>query len=83
MDRADEITSANRNRINIIKEIFGKGGGISSYSSTALSLCSLIERLELSAEDIRGQSYKQFMLVNYDSRVVVTSKLLIFTTLDS
>ena len=30
-----------------------------------------------------GQSYKQFTLVNYDSRVVVTSKLLIFTTLDS
>ena len=30
-----------------------------------------------------GQSYKQFTLVNYDSRVVVTSKLLIFTTLES
>ena len=30
-----------------------------------------------------GQSYKQFMLINYDSRVIVTSKLLIFTTLDS
>ena len=29
-----------------------------------------------------GESYKQFTLVNYDSRVVVTSKLLIFTTLD-
>ena len=30
-----------------------------------------------------GQSYKQFTLVNYDSRVIVTSKLLIFTTLES
>ena len=33
--------------------------------------------------DLCGQSYKHFMLVNYDSRVVVTSKLLICTTLDS
>ena len=32
---------------------------------------------------ISGQSYKQFTLVNYNSRVVVTSKLFIFTTLDS
>ena len=32
---------------------------------------------------ISGQSYKQFTLVNYASRVVVTCKLLIFTTLDS
>ena len=30
-----------------------------------------------------GQSYKQFTLINYDPRVVVISKLLIFTTLDS
>ena len=30
-----------------------------------------------------GQSYKQFTLINYDSRVVVTSKLHIFTTIDS
>ena len=30
-----------------------------------------------------GQSYKQFTFVNCDSRVIVTSKLLIFTTLDS
>ena len=30
-----------------------------------------------------GQSYKQFALINYDSRVILTSKLLIFTTLDS
>ena len=30
-----------------------------------------------------GQSVKQFMLVNYDSRVVVASKLLIFITVDS
>ena len=30
-----------------------------------------------------GQSYKHFMLVNYDSRVVITSKLLILTTLET
>ena len=29
-----------------------------------------------------GQSYKHFTLVNYDSRVAITSKLLILTTLD-
>ena len=33
--------------------------------------------------DICGQSYKRFTLVNYDSRAVITSKLLIFTTLES
>ena len=32
---------------------------------------------------ISGQSYKQFTLVNHDSRVIVTIKLLIFMTLDS
>ena len=31
----------------------------------------------------KGQSYKHFMLVNYDSRAVITSKLLIFMTLES
>ena len=30
-----------------------------------------------------GQSYKYFTLVNYDSRVANTSKLLILTTLES
>ena len=30
-----------------------------------------------------GQSYKHFMLVNYDSRVIITCKLLILTTLES
>ena len=30
-----------------------------------------------------GQSYKHFTLVNYDSRLVITSKLLILTTLES
>ena len=30
-----------------------------------------------------GQSYKASMGVNYDSTVVLTSKLVIFTTLDS
>ena len=29
------------------------------------------------------QSYKHFMLINYDSRVVITSKLLILTTLEA
>ena len=29
----------------------------------------------------RGQSYKHFTLVNYDCRVVITSKLFILTTL--
>ena len=33
--------------------------------------------------EVSGQSDKQFTLINYDSRVVVTSKLLISTTLDS
>ena len=31
---------------------------------------------------ISGQSYKASMSVNYDSTVVITSKLLIFMTLD-
>ena len=31
---------------------------------------------------LSGQSYKQFVLLNYDSIVAVTSKLLIFMTLD-
>ena len=30
-----------------------------------------------------GQSYKHFTIVNYNSRVVITSKLLILTTLES
>ena len=38
---------------------------------------------EIGNDQTSGQSYKQFTLVNYDSRVVVTSKLLIFTTLES
>ena len=29
------------------------------------------------------QSYKHFTLINYDSRVVITSKLLMFTILES
>ena len=33
--------------------------------------------------DICGQSYKHFALVNYDSRVINTSKLLIFTTVET
>ena len=33
--------------------------------------------------ELRGQSYKQFTLVHYNSRVVITSKLLIFKTLVS
>ena len=33
--------------------------------------------------DISGQSYKHFMLINYGSRVVITSKLLKLTTLES
>ena len=32
---------------------------------------------------INGQSYKLFLLVNYDTRVIITSKLLIFTALES
>ena len=32
---------------------------------------------------ISGQSYKHFTLVNYDSSVAISSKLLIFTTLES
>ena len=38
--------------------------------------------LEQSEGEICGQTYEQFTLVNYDSRVVVTSKLLTFATLD-
>ena len=30
----------------------------------------------------RGRSYKHFMLVNYNSRLVMISKLLILTTLE-
>ena len=30
--------------------------------------------------EISGRSYKYFTLVNYDSRVIITSKLLVFTT---
>ena len=30
-----------------------------------------------------GQSHKHFTLVNYGSRVIITKKLLIFTTLES
>ena len=30
-----------------------------------------------------GQSYKHFTLVNYDSRAVIISKMLIFVTLES
>ena len=33
--------------------------------------------------DIVGQSYKASTSVNYDSRVILTSKLLIFMTVDS
>ena len=32
--------------------------------------------------DYSAQSYKHFTLINYNSRVVITSKLLILTTLD-
>ena len=32
---------------------------------------------------ISGHSYKHFTLINYDSRLVITSKLLILTTLES
>ena len=32
---------------------------------------------------ISGQSYKHFTLINYDSRVVITSKLLIIKTVES
>ena len=32
---------------------------------------------------ISGQSYKHFTIVNYDSRFVITSKLLTLTTLES
>ena len=30
-----------------------------------------------------GQSYKHFTLVNYNSKLIITGKLLIFTTLES
>ena len=35
------------------------------------------------ASDTSGQYYKASTSINYDSRVILTSKLLIFTTLDS
>ena len=30
-----------------------------------------------------GQSYKHFVLINYDSRVVISGKMQMFTTLES
>ena len=30
-----------------------------------------------------GQSYKHFLLINYDSRVVISGKMQMFTTLES
>ena len=41
------------------------------------------DRLDENVEHpISGQSYKHFMLVNYDSRVKIISKLLILMTLE-
>ena len=37
----------------------------------------------MSLNETSAQSYKHYMLVNYDSRVVITSKCLIFTTVES
>ena len=44
---------------------------IGSFGATALDL-----------DAINGQYYKHFILVNYDSRLVLTSKLLILMTLE-
>ena len=38
---------------------------------------------EIGAKVTNGQSYKHFTLLNYDSRLGITSKLLILTTLES
>ena len=43
---------------------------------------SLVKDILLVERSTCGQSYKQFKLVNYYYRVIVTSKLLIFMTLD-
>ena len=40
-------------------------------------------RITLVNSGFFGQSYKHFTLVNYDSRLVITSKLLILMTLES
>ena len=55
----------------------------SHWKQSATSVASLVPFQKLFAFcHTSAQSYKHFTLVNYDSRLVITSKLLIRTTLE-
>ena len=48
----------------------------------AIGICRLLVVWPMNSVT-SGQSFKHFTLVNYNSRVVITSKLLILRTLES
>ena len=56
--------------------------GVGSYFSTT-SMYHILNFGKIPLNTVCGQSYKHFKLVNYDSKLVITSKLLILITLES
>ena len=53
---------------------------LSFHLHTNNNISSCLVKSDPVKHETSGQSYKHFTLVNYDSRVVSSSKLLIFTT---
>ena len=54
-----------------------------SLWAVPIPLFSCVIEHSLWGGGVSGQSYKHYMLVNYDSRLVINSKLLLLTTLES